>query len=505
MEKGSILLIERLDRFSRQQTRKAYLAFVDLVEAGVTVQTLDPPQAIHEDNVDDLHVVLPLILQMTMAHEQSKEKSRRVGSVWAAKRQNARSGQPMFRKCPAWLEWSIEKSGFIARQDAIPAVEYIFARTIEGCGQRQLVSELNAQFPPLGSSGKWNSSYVQKVLSDRAVLGEFQPHSFNAKGERVPVGEPIRDYYPRVIDDAVFQASAGEKASRRKAKGPNGSFVNLFVGLLQGQDGHALHIQTTRVYGKRKRQYVQRRLVSYGHLRGLEGACPFSVKYDLVETIALRMVYEIDEGSLRPQVGAGTENRVPVAEAKVAAIQRRMDQLRAALVDTTTEALSPVELSDAIATLGEQLEVAENELAAAVEDARRPASTEQQQARDLVHSLRQMPEDERRGIRLKLRSIIARSVKTINIHLWKIKHRVIPGVEVVMRSGETRNILFDPNSGFMHECREPDVTPYIVLVRSPNSCDVVTVQLHGDSRTVRLEVPGDGGKGERSCPARSQA
>ena len=57
IQRGSILLIERLDRFSRQQTRKAYRTFCELIETGIKVLTLDPEQLIDENNIDNMEVV----------------------------------------------------------------------------------------------------------------------------------------------------------------------------------------------------------------------------------------------------------------------------------------------------------------------------------------------------------------------------------------------------------------------------------------------------------------
>ena len=439
--KGSILLIERLDRFSRQQTRKAYRAFVELVEAGITVQTLDPLQTINEDNIDDLHVVLPLILQMTMAHEQSKEKSRRVGAVWQAKRQNAREGKPMFRRCPAWLSWDKVGKRFVPKERAVPALEYIFTRTAGGCGQRHLVTELNKRFKPLGNSGKWNSSYIQKVLGDRSVLGELQPHRFDSNGERVKDGKPIPTYYPRVISDELFYAASTAKASRKKAKGRNTQFVNLFVGLLEGGDGHSLQVQTTRNKTKSKGTYVQRRLVSYGHLRGLPGACSYSLNYFALEEIVLRAIYELDETCLGSSPTDG--EKVATGESRVAAIKRRMQELREALTDTTAAAATPREIMQGLETLQNELQEAEGRLAEIRQVAQVEKSDPLKKTRDLISLIGSRPEAERQALRMKLQTVISTFVKKILVQMRKGRHRVSAKVVIAMHSGERRTPIDD--------------------------------------------------------------
>jgi DNA invertase Pin-like site-specific DNA recombinase len=437
--RGSILLIERLDRFSRQQTRKAYRAFVELVEAGVTIQTLDPPQTISESNVDDLHIVLPLVLQMCMAHEQSKEKSRRVGAVWHAKRERARAGEPMFRRCPAWLTWDDDEKAFKPVGQAVTAIEYIFQRTLEGCGQRQLVAELNKLHKPLATSKTWNSSYVQKVLNDRAVLGELLPHRFDESGIRVPDGEPITDYYPRVISDKVFYAAGAAKDRRKKAKGPNSKFVNLFVGLLRGDDGHSLHLQTTRA--KRKSgMYVQRRLVSYGHLRGVKGSSSLSMNYEVLEALVLEFLYELDPACLEARSNSG--QFVAAAEAKVDGIKRRMADLRTLLADASQSAVVVSDVADALTRLGEQLVEADGELAALRQEAEASVSHPLEQTRSVLDALAKKPEAEQHALRLKLRSLVGAIVERIDIRMHKRSNRRVDAdVEIRLQSGERRFLV----------------------------------------------------------------
>lgn len=438
IEKGSILLIERLDRFSRQQTRKAYRAFVELVEAGVTVQTLDPPQSINEDNIDDLHVVLPLILQMTMAHEQSKEKSRRVGSVWEAKRERARAGSPMSRRRPAWLKWNEKRASFEVDSSAVAAIEYAYNRTVEGCGQRQLVTELNERFRALGRSGKWNSSYVQKLLSDRTVLGEFQPHRFDAAGVRVATGEPIANYYPRVISDDLFLAAAGGRAGRLKARGPNSRFVNPFVGLLVGTDGYSLQVQTSRAKRKRGGHYIHRRLVSYGHRRGIAGVSALSVEYFAVEDMILNGLRDLDVAAVFPK--SPEDHRLPAAEARVEAVRRRLSELENALLDTSNTAAPPQQIAQAITVLEQQLAEANKVLS---EERQRVAINrghEVGQARDAISLLRSTPLNEQRDLRLRLRSVVSKMVKRICVGMQKQGRHVTPTITLLLHSNEIRVI-----------------------------------------------------------------
>lgn len=441
--KGSILLIERLDRFSRQQTRKAYRVFSELVEAGITVQTLDPPQEINESNIDDMEVVLPLILQMTISHEQSKEKSQRVGSAWEGKRLKAQDGSPITRRCPSWLRWDEGRKNFQVRPEGKTAIEHIFSRTAEGCGQRQLVKELNAKFKPIGRSGVWNTSFIQKVLSDRSVLGEFQPHSSSKGGERVPVGKPIPNYYPRLIADDLFHAAAGSKQNRRRAKGPNSKFVNLFVGLLKGHDGYPLHVMTSRTKRKSGPVYVQRRLVSYGRLCQKADACPHSLNYFAFEKSVLNALHEIDETVLVPS--SSDSQDITTTVATLEGIEARIAEITHAMSDVSPEAPSVVQLIGVMAKLNEQKKDIAQRLATLQQSRAQEQAGPLPVAKDLIKMIEARTPQEQHTLRIKLRSAIACLVDRIVVRMQQRNNsrRIDAVYRVTLKTGVTRVILGD--------------------------------------------------------------
>jgi hypothetical protein len=80
----------------------------------------------------------------------------------------------------------------------------------------------------------WHTSSIAKILCNRAVLGEFQPHRIG-NGRRIPVGEPEVDYFPRIIDDQLFYSAQNARDHRRvNGAGRKGPIIsNLFSGLVQ--------------------------------------------------------------------------------------------------------------------------------------------------------------------------------------------------------------------------------------------------------------------------------
>jgi DNA invertase Pin-like site-specific DNA recombinase len=302
IERGSYLIFERLDRFSRKAVLKVTSLLDELVsDHGLKIVVLDPSEQIIDDsNIGNTDVVLSVVLQLQMAFEQSREKAYRVGQAWVRKRQLAQSGQVATKKCPAWLHWSEKQKGFEVNEKAGEAIKFIFDQAASGVGQVKIVRHLNNRFTPISKPTakspvrQWNTSYVNKILHDKSVLGIYQPMRFDEKKNRVPAGDPIKDYYPRVISDDLFHRARYSQSHNRKANATTKTnFVNILSGIVKCvSDGNSMQIQTSRQKRKNGEKYVQRRLVSYGHKRN-DKSCPFSIEYFAFESLVIAAMKEI--------------------------------------------------------------------------------------------------------------------------------------------------------------------------------------------------------------------
>jgi DNA invertase Pin-like site-specific DNA recombinase len=217
--KGSLLLVEALDRVSRQESRKAVRLLEDIVEAGVTVVTLNDGKAYTAQSLDGMDFVYAILLFMR-GHEESATKAKRGKAAWAGKRERAARRELVTTRVPAWLraEGSAAKDYRDARLTLIPEraslIRRMFAMFLDGRGKHAIAETFNAEKIPTWGAGKgrgaarhWHRTYVFKILSNPAVTGVFTPHveeHRDGKKMRVPQ-EPIAGYYPRVIDDVTFE------------------------------------------------------------------------------------------------------------------------------------------------------------------------------------------------------------------------------------------------------------------------------------------------------------
>ena len=234
VERGSYLIVESLDRLSREEILPAHTLFLSIVQAGINLVTLTDKRVYRAKTTNLVDMITSLVI-MERAHEESKTKSMRVGAAWKNKRSKAVAGQPMTARCPAWLQLSADRKSYEVIPERVKLVREIFADTAAGIGMFSIATRLNKAGVPafVGKKG-WHRSYVAKTLENRAVLGEFQPH-VKVDGRRIPDGEPIAGYFPAIISETLFfqaqhsksQRSMGGSGSGRKGPG----YANLFTGI----------------------------------------------------------------------------------------------------------------------------------------------------------------------------------------------------------------------------------------------------------------------------------
>jgi hypothetical protein len=135
--------------------------------------------------------------------------------------------------CPGWLRLSEDRTSFIFMPDRADIVRTIFELSIAGLGGYTIAKQLNAKkVPPFGPSPKWDQSTIHNLLRNRATIGEHQPKQYRNRKE-FPVGDPISNYYPPVIEESLFQAA---QVARRKnlasGRGRKGRLItNIFAGI----------------------------------------------------------------------------------------------------------------------------------------------------------------------------------------------------------------------------------------------------------------------------------
>ncbi|PDT48643.1 site-specific recombinase, DNA invertase Pin [Sinorhizobium fredii] len=234
IQRGSYLLVESLDRLSRQKPRKAVKVLERICEAGITVVTLDDGRQYTEETLDEDPLALMVaLLVASRAHEESAKKGRRVAAAWANKRDKAQAGnKPLTALCPGWLRLNADHTGFDVIPERADIVRRVFALTLDGVGQHSIAQRLNRDGVPVFGRGKmWQRSYVNKMLADHAVIGNFTPHRaerVNGRKVRIPT-ETIEGYFPAVVEREAFERVASMISARPAST--RAPVANILAGL----------------------------------------------------------------------------------------------------------------------------------------------------------------------------------------------------------------------------------------------------------------------------------
>jgi DNA invertase Pin-like site-specific DNA recombinase len=253
IERGSTLVVENLDRLSREHVKYALPRFMDLLNDGIDIVTLADGRRYTAD-FTEIDLIMSIFV-MSRAHEESSTKSQRLRDAMRDKHKKAREHSiPMGAAIPLWLKLSKDKQRFEEIPERVGVVKKVFEMAIAGYGKAATAKALTVEGIPRFKPDRvtkekafgWGSSSIDKILNNRAVLGEYQPYSVQAStdGKRQPSGEPIKDYYPAIIDEETFYAAQGAIAAR-KTEGTTrqSENINLWSGIAKcAECGTAMHL-----------------------------------------------------------------------------------------------------------------------------------------------------------------------------------------------------------------------------------------------------------------------
>lgn len=262
---GSFLLVESLDRLSRQTAYRAFRQFSAILDKGVNIITLHDGKIYSGSDGDDLSFsdLLISLAVMQRAHEESLTKSKRLSATWDQKRRTASQDagnnggkiKPITSRCPEWLTVNKQAGAFEINEERAEIIRRIFSMTIDGMGRRAIANVLNAEGIPSFRSDRgkgigWHDSYVAKVLDSEAVIGRYQPHkmvesSEDGRRRRQPEGEPLDNYFPAIVDPGIFAKVQHIRKGRKIPAGKVAAkYSNLFSGLARcGACGGPMHFE----------------------------------------------------------------------------------------------------------------------------------------------------------------------------------------------------------------------------------------------------------------------
>jgi DNA invertase Pin-like site-specific DNA recombinase len=338
VEAGASLIIENLDRLSREEIEEAQEVWRKILRHNVNIVTLSNRKVYSRASLNDPFSIIEAILIQARAHEESEIKSKRSADAWNRKRKNARQGCLVTHIIPLWLTYDETKKEFVPISERVKVIGEILKMASIGHGALKIARELNKRHVPGFRRKTWSVTAVRCILNNRSLIGEFQPKKRASAGNRVAVGDPVPNYFPAVVDPEQFDYVQGKR--RSALKGPQlGEVPNLFSGLVVcGYCGSSMYYMN-----KGKHQYLV-------CAEAVEGAgCPYvSMRYDEFEESFLGAIREEldvptlfdDQESRKVKDSIGELHKsVMSTEAKVNEKRTRVQKLMEQFADTENEEL----------------------------------------------------------------------------------------------------------------------------------------------------------------------
>jgi hypothetical protein len=238
---GSVLVVEDVDRLTREVADKQLRLLLDFFDSGLAVGVIRDNWVIDLDSYND-NPALRLVLQTRFdaANDYSRKLSGRISDVWQRRQRDwIEHRKPYLGKGsrPEWL--ADDRTKFVEIEKAVELVQRIFRLCAEGMGGTQIAEKLNAEGFKPAKSDAYGPTRILRILHDRRVMGE----------KEWPDGTVSPDYFPRIVDQSLWDACQKAIDHRQSNKGRLGRgevIANLFQGGTFCACGKTLSYQSGR-------------------------------------------------------------------------------------------------------------------------------------------------------------------------------------------------------------------------------------------------------------------
>lgn len=490
---GHVLVVEHIDRISRQGYDEVLPFVKKMTEAGVTVAVASGRRIYNAYERVTLGAVIEAVVAAELAREESDNKSKRLKAaqnerVYAAQ-QSAANGEHLSKTktVPGWIDVErISKSNdkplyrMSLNEHRVTILREIFQMTIDGYGTPAIAKILNGRGEPVWnhldrkSNNGWTVGYLTKLVLNRAVMGEYHPMNRPRAGKETSKGIAVLNHFPQAIDPVMFTTA---HAARQSRKGASGAWQithnNLFSGIAKcGHCGSRMFQQVTVKKGQERNskhgRYPAGRTFSYLKCHSAlnkvydEGEdrlrCTSKgwVRYENLERSILEVAMKF--AVVRRDVAGDSRNealRIEIADKQrfIADKQKQVDNLVDSFSRTASPAIERRMLQLEAEVIADQAALREIEKGLVNEAAN--VSIEEYEARlkSLLETIDSANEEERTASRIRVKQNLRSIITRMNCYTDKLtlvdfasNLRVIfdnEGVEVF--NGFINDVVLGPN------------------------------------------------------------
>ena len=221
-----VLLLENLDRFSRDVVDNADMELWSLVKRGVDVLILSNGLHLTKGDENDVSKRAIVLFEFDRSHKESARKSDLVNSAFQDKYNLAAKGEKVAlgNWIPKWVSFSGPKKGVgsFGLNGKAKVIKEIVDLYLEDKSMFGIASILRTRKEPcLGKHGKqWTQGQVRHILTSEALTGQLTIKK-----------QVFKDYFPAVIDQKKWNALQAKLSQHKTRKGGTreGDFIaNIF-------------------------------------------------------------------------------------------------------------------------------------------------------------------------------------------------------------------------------------------------------------------------------------
>jgi len=206
---GDFLVIESIDRISRQQMDETATQLYEILKKGINIYTTADERLYSiKDKKKDLENYMMIGLIAKRANEESEMKSRRRKSAWRRAKRAIKEENKVFNtpnNTPYGLR--VVDGKFEIVEEEAKEIRDIFDR-LKYQGVLRTIREVNKY-----SKRKWANKHIALMIENKYVIGVYRSQR-RENGKKV-FEENIEGYYPEIISAKDFYEAVG--AMKRRA------------------------------------------------------------------------------------------------------------------------------------------------------------------------------------------------------------------------------------------------------------------------------------------------
>lgn len=341
-KQGAVLVVENIDRLSRQGAKAAARLIWMFNENGVDVATFQDGHVYKSGDDADLMDLFSIIVKAQLAYEESLKKSKRIKAVWDAKHRAVLAGDknPISRKAPEWI--CIRDGQYALVDHRVEILNEIFDDYISGLGEHYIVKKLNDRKEEnWGRGNGWHRSYIHKCLVNRRVLGEYIIHPRHDVARR---GEVLHSsYYPQAITAEKFNKAQLVRGGRQRTGGAIQSAAsNLFSGIAKCDECGGTMAYLAKGKDKRRPNSVATSYMQCDNARRHHQCTNrATLRYDRVERAVLdQLLWATIEKGLENPKASQLQGEIAELNRKIVIIEKQIANIVNSISDTPSKALA---------------------------------------------------------------------------------------------------------------------------------------------------------------------